>query len=59
MNYSETDLMAAIAAVTAIWMCGVSSIRTQLRILAVQTGAIAVVSGIVWIVRKPKSARRR
>jgi hydrogenase-4 component E len=49
LNTSQIDLLAAAAAVIAVWMCGLTRIHTQLWGLAVQTGllaAIAVLHGL-------------
>ncbi|MFI5384739.1 MAG: hypothetical protein ACHQ50_01330 [Fimbriimonadales bacterium] len=49
MNLTETDLMAAAAAVSAIWMCGVTGVQTQLRGLALQTVALSAICVLVGI----------
>jgi len=47
MSLSGLDLMAAAAAASAVWMCGVSGVQTQLRGLVLQTAAIAIVCMIL------------
>lgn len=41
MNLSQIDLLAAGAAVMAVWMCGMTRISTQLWGLALQTAALS------------------
>jgi len=41
MNLSQIDLFAAGAAVLAVWMCGVTRVKTQLRGLLLQTTLLA------------------
>lgn len=41
MHLSQVDLMAAGAAVLAVWMCGVTRVRAQLAGLCLQTALLA------------------
>lgn len=49
MDLSRIDMLAAFAAVTGVWMCGIMSLRTVLWGLAIQTvllGSIAFLHGL-------------
>ncbi len=41
MTFSATDMLAACAAISAVWMCGVTSLRLQILGLAAQTSLLA------------------
>ncbi|MCL5104253.1 MAG: hypothetical protein M1133_09075 [Armatimonadetes bacterium] len=41
MNLSQIDLLAACAAVLAVWMCGVTRVKTQLWGLVLQTAMLS------------------
>lgn len=43
MDLSRVDLLAAFAAVTGVWMCGVSNLRSMLWGLAAQTTLLGLV----------------
>lgn len=43
MNLSQIDLLAAAGAILAVWACGVSRIKVQLRLLALQTASLAAI----------------
>ncbi|MHB9133031.1 MAG: hypothetical protein ACYDBB_18340 [Armatimonadota bacterium] len=49
MHISEIDLLAAGAAFIAVWMCGVASVATLLRSLAVMTALLAIITAILGI----------
>ncbi|MHB1462658.1 MAG: hypothetical protein ACYC1M_15320 [Armatimonadota bacterium] len=43
MNLSQIDLLASGAAILAVWACGVSRIKVQIRLLALQTAFLAAI----------------
>jgi hydrogenase-4 component E len=43
MDLSRVDLLAAFAAVSSVWMCGILSLRTMLWGLALQTALLGMV----------------
>lgn len=49
MNLSQIDLLAAGAAILAVWACGVSRIKVQLRLLALQTAFLAAICLLLGI----------
>ena len=49
MNLSQVDLCAAGAAVLAVWMCGVTRIKTQLWGLVLQTAMLSGICSLMGI----------
>ncbi len=49
MNLSQVDLCAAGAAVLAVWMCGVTRIKTQLWGLVLQTAMLSGICALMGI----------
>ena len=49
MNLSGIDLVAALAAITGVWMCGVTRLHSLIWILALQTGVLGVVTALVGV----------
>lgn len=47
MTLTETDLISAATAASAIWMCGVAGVQAQLRGLAIQTFGMAGICALV------------
>jgi hydrogenase-4 component E len=44
VNLSQVDVIAAGAAVTAVWMCGLTRVHSLLWALALQTGLLAAIA---------------
>ena len=44
MHFSIIDIIAAIAALLAIWMCGISRLSVLLKLLAAQTSCLALIA---------------
>jgi hydrogenase-4 component E len=51
MQLSHVDLLAAAAAVTAVWMCGVTRISSFLWGLSLQTAGLALVAAVYGVER--------
>jgi hydrogenase-4 component E len=49
MHLSNTDHLAALAAILGVWMCGLTRIHSLVWVLAVQTGVLAVVAAMVGV----------
>jgi hydrogenase-4 component E len=49
MSFSGIDLIAALAAITGVWMCGVTQFHTLVWIFALQTGVLGVVAALVGV----------
>jgi len=47
MHLSFIDIIAATTALLAIWMCGTSHVSTILKLLAAQTGCLALIAGLL------------
>lgn len=46
MNPSQIDITAAVAAMTAVWMCGLQRVHNLLWALALQTGLLGAIAGL-------------
>jgi hydrogenase-4 component E len=49
MHLSEIDHFAALAAITGVWMCGLTRVHSLVWVLALQTGALAAVAVLVGL----------
>lgn len=53
MHLTEIDLLAAIAAVTGVWMCGVTRVEGMLWALSIQTMLLGVVALFKGLASEP------
>jgi hydrogenase-4 component E len=49
MNLTGIDLLAALAAISGVWMCGVTRLHSLVWIFALQTGVLGVVTALVGV----------
>ncbi len=49
MHLSTIDILAAGAALLAVWMCGMPGLPSLLRTLALQTALLALITLLLWL----------
>jgi hydrogenase-4 component E len=49
MSFAGIDLFAALAAITGVWMCGVTRVHSLVWVFALQTSVLGVVTALVGV----------
>jgi hydrogenase-4 component E len=49
MDLSDIERFAALAAITGVWMCGLTRVHNLVWVLALQTGVLAVIAALVGV----------